>query len=804
MLNLKTLSHYFIVILFPLSLGYIPISLAQNNSDWVISHTYDNLCGGYYQQPLYPYPGITKEAEANLPFELSADSAQIYAEGLSRLEGNVNITQGNKRFQADNMLLLRKNEAIQKIEAHSNLILTQPDVRVEANSGFWDPQNNVFNLESIDYRYYPRQARGRAKKVMLSPSKIILYNGTYTTCAPCTNTWELSAQKLTLNKDSGRGQGCNMLFKIKDVPVFYWPYLDFPIDAKRHSGFLAPRASSTSNSGFELALPFYWNIAPNFDYMIIPRILSERGVDFQNQFRYLTPNSVGHIHFNFLPHDKTYPVEKLNRIKLDIQHEHRFFKNWKGNIDFNYVGDNNYFVDLEQDIDNASITKLLQQVALSYSSLHWDHVFQLEKYQILYPLDGPIYKDDYHREPQWAFHALYPQQAYGLTFELDGAFTHFTHHTNPIDGHPVTIGQRYQARPGISLPLETPYSYFKPRVQLDYLRDDLQLSEFDEAFHKPSHLSRIIPLIDINTGLVFEKPYRYGYWQTIEPKLYYLYVPYVNQNDYPNFDSGNIDFSFEQQFRDNRFSGRDRVGDTNQITTALTSRFYNAYNEELIRLNIGEIFYFADRKTTLYPTHFLPKSLRRTHSDLVINLDIYPNKNWSFSSGIEWDPQTTDTNKAFVSFQYLPGIGKVINLDYYWMKCDPGQPLTLAGTHHALEQIDASFTWPLYRKLSLLGQAHYDFQENRMVTMLGGLEYQSCCLAYQLVGSRYLKPNNGLVEPVYEHGIFFQIMFKGLTTLSFSGADRHLATAIPGYVPFAKKIRGQEGMQNNRLKHGTI
>lgn len=807
-MKLQTPSDYLIVIVFTLSLGYIPLGLTKNNSDWVCVPTNNNLCGGYYQQPPYPYPCITPQEEAKLPFELSADKTQMHLQGLSSFEGEVSITHGNKRLQADKMLLLREDNEIKNVQAYSNLTLTQPDIRIEGSAGFWDPVNQFFSLDNIDYRYYPRHARGQAKKAVLCGNDtLILTKGTYTTCAPCSNTWELSAKEISLNKKTGRGYGKNMLFKIKDVPVFYLPYLDFPIDSKRHSGFLAPRASSTSNSGFEIALPFYWNMAPNYDYTLVPRYLSERGVDFQNYFRYLTPHSNGEIQINFLPNDKTYPKDHpTSRFLFNIEHNHRFAKNWRGDIDFTYVGDNNYFIDLEQDINNAGITKLLQQVGLYYSSLHWDHMLRLEQYQVLHPAGGPINRDDYRRQPQWAFHALYPQQIGGLTAELDGEFTNFTHNKNPINGNPLTIGQRYQLRPGVSLPIERRAGFFTPRIQLDFLQDDLQLSDADQALNKPDHLSRMIPLFDINTGMVFEKHYKNKqkyYRQTIEPLLYYLYVPYVNQNNYPNFDSGNLHFSYYQEFRDNRFSGRDRVGDTNQLTTAVTSRFYNANNEELIRINAGEVFYFTNRKVTLYEPFHHP-DLNSSHSDFALNIGIYPNPHWSFTAGIESDSNFKETSKSFFSFQYIPGIGKVFNLDYYWMKCDPNHIHNEIGIRRPLEQTDASFTWPVSRKLSLLGQLHYDWQEKRVVTMLAGIEHQSCCIAYQLVGSRYLKPNDGFSPATYENGLFFQIMFKGLTTLSLARPDQKLATAIAGYTPFSKKLRKQSLMSNQPIKHDII
>lgn len=774
------------------------MAFAQCYPDWVCSPTYNNLCGGYYQQPPYPYPNLNLKQENQLPFELSADKMEMQAQGYSHFEGQVNIAQGNKRLQSDRVSLLREDNTIKNIQAYGNLLFTQPDIRIESTAGWWDPISQYLRLDNINYRYYPRHARGQAKQVEICDNdKLILRQGTYTTCAPYTNTWELSAQKLYLNKNTGRGTGRDIWFKIKDVPVFYVPYLNFPIDSKRHSGFLAPRASSTSNSGFEIALPFYLNLAPNYDYMLIPRFLSERGVDFQNYFRYLTPQSEGSIQINFLPNDKTYPEDKpTSRFLFNIEHDHRFAKNYRGDIDFTYVGDNNYFVDLEQDINSAAITKLLQQFGLYYSSIHWEHLLRLQQYQVLHPTDGPINRDDYQRKPQWAFHALYPKIRGGFTVELDGEFTHFTHNKNPINGNPLTIGQRYQLRPGLSLPIERPAGFFTPRVQLDFLQDDLQLSDIDEALHKPNHLSRVIPLFDIHAGLVYEKNYKFcnrAYKQTLEPLLYYLYVPYFNQDNYPNFDSGNINFSYYQQFRDNRFSGRDRVGDANQLTVALTSRFYNPENEELVRINTGQILYFSDRKVVLNE-FFHDYCLTTGYSDLVMNIDIYPNKKWSFSAGIEWNPDSQETDKSFVTFQYLPGPGRVLNFDYYWMRCDPAQ------IHHpfyhnkrALEQIDASFTWPLYRtQLNLLGQLHYDWQEQRIVTMLAGIEHQSCCVAYQLVGSRYLKPNDGISPTTYEHGVFFQIMFKGLTTLSLAQPDQKLATAIAGYTPFSQKIRMQQ------------
>ncbi len=449
-------------------------------------------------------------------------------------------------------------------------------------------------------------------------------------------------------------------------------------------------------------------------------------------------------------------------------------------VHFTYVGDDNYFYDLENDLNSASSTKLLQEATLYYQSAHWTHQLRAQRYQLLHPLLGPVTEEDYARLPQWSFNGYYPNVG-GATFTLDGEWTQFEH---PLRG--FREGHRIHLRPGASMPMRTFGSFLVPRFQLDGLFYQL---DNNQSLEKEGQLSRIIPIVDVDSGLIFDKYYPCGGRLTLEPRLYYLFVPLKDQDEFPNFDTNLLDFGYSQLFRNNRFSGRDRLGDANQLTASVTSRWLNRLGQEKIRMSVGEIFYFRDRRVQVCApgsTCTMPEAMDDHFSSIIADVSYHLTPTWQYEAGLEFDPNRASVDKGYAGLRFSNAYNQLFNLNYYWMRQDPyNQALSFFDT--PLHQADASFVWPLGKRIDVLAQARYDIEQRRFIELLGGFEYDSCCLAFQLVGTRTLRPNDGLSPTEYANGIFFQVMFKGLSSFGTSSVNQTLHQSIPNYRDFSRR-----------------
>lgn len=783
-------------------------------SDWVPEPACESLCKGRYVPPLPS--SLEDENDIRLPMELSADESQLTFEGESLLRGHVTLTQGHRYLHADQVIVERSpsTQDFEKLTASGNIHFIAPGLNICGNKAQYFHPTQHLHIEDAWYRYYDRHARGYAKIIELnSAGNILIEKGNYTTCAPFSHTWLLSAQKITLYPKRGRAIAKHIRLDLHDFPIFYFPYFNYPIDNKRHSGFLFPSYGSTTNSGIEIAIPYYWNIAPNYDLVITGKWLSERGVEEQSKFRYLTANSEGSLQVNFLPNDRKYrafqeanlnspPVGlndpriqalhgSSNRFALNYLHTTSWDHRWQMNIIFDYVHDDNYFVDLGNDINTMSTVHLPKQANLSYYGRHWSHYFNIEEYQVLQPLSKPINDEIYRRQPQWVFDALYPDLWCHLSLGLNGEMVNFNHKPQLITFVPVTTGQRFHLRPSLFLPLQESWYFFKPRIQLDWLYYALKLGTEEQALHFPSSPSRAIPLYDLDTGLIFERllHYRdYSFIQTLEPRAYYLYVPYRQQFQYPDFDSGVMNFSYAQLFRDNRFSGRDRVGDANQVSLSLTSRLLSAQGgQEWFRASIGQIFYFRKHRVSLcekvqgqnnfcFIAEEPPE--RRDHSHFIGQAELHVNPLWSNSVFVEWDGIRKQVEQASVNFQLHPSERHIVNFNYYWLRHDIAQVPT-----DSLHQADIALFWPINLHWQALTRWHYDLVAKQTIEILGGFEYNACCIALQIVGTRYRQSTNYFYPQSFANGIFAQVVFKGLSSIGLNNPDSKLKQKIPGYIP---------------------
>lgn len=788
--------------------------------DWIVSPETHPLCGGYFLEPIPPFPGQKKIVLPNQPITVTAERGQFIPVGPSTLEGHVHLIQGNRQILADEAKIYRNSDSgkIENIEALGNVKIYEPGLSLKGNQASISMLEDKKILQCAEYRLYPRHAHGSASQITaFGKDKMILEEATYTTCNPFQNTWVLKAKKITLNKITGRGHSYHTRLYLNKIPIFYFPYFDFPIDDRRQTGFLNSHVGFTSLSGLEITTPFYWNLAPNYDATFTPRLLSKRGIDMIAQTRYISNLSSGNIQASILPDDRAY--KKFRKEKLDFHpkisnndprvlalkrgnntrrslfaHQvTRFNPNLRSQFDFQTVSDDNYFVDLGANLRAANTTQLLRQGELVYADWYNNALLRVQGFQTLHPFDGPITIAPYRRLPQFHFQNVYPDLDCGLHWAFSGDYSHFTNKKDPITALRPTVGDRSYIRPSISYPLFAPGWFFKPRLQWNMTTYSLSRSRFAVERHYPKRPTLTVPLFDIDSGLIFERYMsvcRIPYVQTLEPRAYYLWVPYRNQNTLPNFDTALSGFDFNQLFRDNRFSGFDRIGDTHQLTLALTSRFLiDSTGAERLSATLGQIVYFKKRKVTLCNSKLNPHCIKQELPDYKRHVSNYVGavryhlqEPLTFNATGQWNPIKTRVDEVATWLQYQPDEFNVINLGYLYLRNNPVQLDPITGLPRKLKQAETSFAYTLNENWRLLSRIQYDLGFDRVNEVLAGLEYQGCCTALRFTVIRYLQPNDFIDgKRPYRHGFYIQFVFKGLTAIGNNNVSSVLTRSIPGY-----------------------
>ena len=474
------------------------------------------------------------------------------------------------------------------------------------------------------------QARGSAKTALVEGKEVSHYEGiTYTTCRPGNDDWRLEASKLTVDRRTGVGTVRHGTLRFGNLPVAYLPYGSFPIDGRRKSGFLVPSLGTSDGTGIEIETPYYFNLAPNYDATLTPRLLSKRGLMPGGQFRYLTETHRGELLAEILPNDRdSSPSDPDTRGAVSYQHQGRLAPRLNTDINLNYVSDDNYLEDFGNNLDIASTRQLERRGDLRYRGEDWSLLGRLQYYQTV---DRNIANEDrpYSRLPQFLFLLDKPNQHFGLTYHLDTEYDYFDH----SDSNQV-VGHRFALEPGISLPLRRSYGHLIPKLFAQYRYYDLNNSEEGQG----DSPSLTIPTFSLDSGLVFERQtdwFRNDSTQTLEPRLFYLLTPYKNQDDLPVFDTSLVGFNFNSLFRENRFTGRDRIGDANQLTAALTSRTLSeSTGTELLRASLGQIYYFRDRDVQLpdEPVASDNSSILAAETAARISAD------WSTRANLFWNP----------------------------------------------------------------------------------------------------------------------------------------------------------------------
>jgi LPS-assembly protein len=667
------------------------------------------------------------------PTDIRARELRSVLGGVSEFRGNVEMLQGGQRLTAEQ---LRYDKATGQADATGNVTL-----RDSAHS-YYQTQETQLNLESrigyagpSTFRLENDSARGDAQHIdFVGPDLTVLKRARYTTCAPGQDDWFLKMRELKLDTQKNIGTAYDTSVNFFNVPVFYLPYVNFPISDERKSGFLAPRLGHSSQSGLEIAAPYYINLAPNYDDTLAPRFMSERGLQLQNQFRYLTPHSEGNFDLEVLPHDRKENGD--DRAAGQYLHKHVFNSLWTGNIDLRYVSDDNYFNNFGDNLALTSQTYLPQNAEVTYRGPLWNFSARATNTQTIDPTIAPVDRP-YTRLPQLNLSTNLPFGPNRVNYFFDSEATYFERSIG-------VTGERLNLYPALSLPLKNSYGYVTPRLGVRYIGYHLSSTQDDT----PS-LTRGV--FSVDNGLVFERDSRWGerlFTQTLEPRLYYLYVPAKGQDGLPNFDTAVPDLSFSNLFRDNRFIGGDRIGDSNQITAALTTRFIDEKDgAERGRVSLGRIYYFADRQVNLPPG---PSDADA--SDIVGEAAATLTGRWHARATVQWNRIEDHLQKYNYYLQYNPAGNRIVNIGKQY-------------TRDELEQTDVSTEWPIAGRWAFRARSVYSQLDHRNVDSYVGLEYNACCWAIRILGSRRLSVDTANNNAATQNSsIMFELELTGLYT----------------------------------------
>ncbi len=727
----------------------------QQESNWP-------LCTDSLNIPTRP---VVEADLASGEVHVAADEADLEAGGLSTLKGNVELTRDDQQTRSD---YVQFNQIDDTADLEGNVQYWDKSIYLEADKAHIEFNTDTGQFENVKYTIKDNRGRGQSADLeMKFGIETSLMNADYSTCDPENKFWALSADEINLDHVEEWGSAKNVVLKIKNVPVFYSPYMSFPLSDKRKTGFLTPTGGSSNRNGVEARTPFYWNIAPHMDATLTPRLLTDSGVMLMGEFRHLSKYSESEINAEYLPSDDDF--DDKDRYLIGIKHQHRFANRGKFSLDYNKVSDKEYFENFGSSIGITSKRFLRQRGDISYSGnlyggSRWNGRVRLVNYQTVDRTIAAVNRP-YKRLPQINFNAYSPGGSNRFHYDLRSEFTYFDRGDNNSISVDNVLGARLDLTPSISYPYRTASTFLTPKIGLRYTQYDLHNTSTFE-----SSPSRLLPVLSVDSGVFFERDFSlFGKksLQTLEPRIFYLYIPEENQDDLPVFDTGLYDFSFDSLFREDRFSGNDRLGDANQFTLALTSRLIDHdTGKEKAYVSLGQIYYLSDREVILPGED---KGVDNS-SPFIAEIGISLIKHWKFRGNLQWDPHNNKTEKLLTQVQYKPAPNKVVNFAYRVR-----EPSTnLSGV--SIEQSDISFHWPVSKNWGMVGRWHYAVPEKKTLGIFGGVEYDSCCWSFRAVARRFLTDIDG----DFDTGVFLQLELKGLAGIGRKTVD-FLKQKVPGY-----------------------
>jgi LPS-assembly protein len=682
-----------------------------------------------------------------------------------RIEGvtDLEITaRGKVEMRTDDISIfsdyLKYNQEFGRVDAEGGVRMEMGPDRFFGPRLVYDVLNQSGTFEQPTYEINLTQsAHGTASQLdFTGVDHLRMRNATYTTCSPGKEDWRLDVGELDLDYDKREGRARNAKLRFMDTTIGYLPYASFPLENSRKTGFLTPSYGSNSQRGFQFEAPFYLNLAPEQDATITPVLMTRRGVQVKTDYRYLGRSYTGELRYEVLPNDQ---VLGITREGYSLHHEQHVTPNLFAWLDMTKVSDDRYFVDLSSKIQQTSARTLPRDGYLQYNGsvggTGYSVQARVQRFQTLQDPLAPLVPP-YDRAPQVTF-TTGRNDLWGLAdLSVPAEYVDFSHPT-------LVEGSRATIAPVMAVPLLAPGWFLTPKLGLRYVGYDLSRN----APPQPSRQSVSIPWLSVDSGLIFDRPANWfgqALTQTLEPRLYYVYVPYRNQDQIPIFDTALADFNYAQIFTENRFAGGDRFGDANELTLALTSRMLTPSGDEALRATVGQRLYFSDERVGLTPG---TPAIGAGQSDLLASLGGRVTRDWTFDASAQYSTQDSQIQRYGLGLRYSPAIAKLVNVSYRFNR-DPANPI---------RQVDLSGQWPVKSGWYVVGRYNYSYLDSRLLEGLAGIEYNAGCWAARGVVQRLQA-----AAQVTSTGIFFQLELNGLSSIGNDETTNVLKRSVPGYV----------------------
>jgi LPS-assembly protein len=734
------------------------------------------------------------------PTDIEGDQV-IGTETRPQFEGNVALRRGDQ-FLGTKKLTYDSDTG--KYVAEGDVRYQDEGMRMVAERAEGNQNTDTHDVQSVQYQLMARRGNGGAEHIQMHGAQGSLYGSTYSTCPPDQRMWELRAKRIDVNTDTGQGVARNATLRVGRVPVLYVPWFPFPIDNRRRTGLLSPSIGSSNRNGFDYRQPYYLNLAPNYDMTLTPRLMTSRGLQLGTEFRYLTETGRGVFDFAYLPNDRLTDRDRaaeqaeltanhypLDNRRADNRGSFRFVGSqdisdtWHAAAKLGWISDTRYLSDFNNNLEGLTPYSLTSTIGLYGQGQYWTAALTADHKQLAdYTLRESVLP--YNRVPRAYFHW---EQPFGKNF-VAGADTEAVRFQDPVKPG----GSRVDIKPYVSMPLEGASWFVTPTLAWRYTGYQLEDARAQSiangrakaAFPAGTVLTpemiapfydstpnRSLPIASLDAGLYFDRDTSWGgesFLQTLEPRLFYLRVPYRNQSNLPLFDTRDLTFSWGQLFRDNRFTGADRQTNANQVTLAMTSRLIRQSDgKEKLTASLGEILYFDSPRVGV-----TQPPAERSRSAWVADANWAVSDRWTIGGSYQWDPDLHRKNLSTIRTQYLIGDEGVANFSYRYRR-------------GLLEQVDLSFLYPLTPSWSLIGRYYYSLfrrpsanpllnQEPKLLEGIAGIQWDSCCMAVRLVGRRYIHNREGELN----NAIQVEVEFKGLGSAG-PDTESRLRRAILGY-----------------------
>lgn len=740
--------------------------------------------------PLMEYILTPEErlARDKAPVDIHSDFFELLGDEVTNFKGSTEMIRADQHLWADYITRNLKTDAV---NAHGNVFYQDKTMIMASDSGFMDGKagrgvyrNTQFMLPSVP-------GRGTSRVTHIDSGTLSRYEMvSYTTCPTGNQDWVMHADHVKMNKESGTATARNAWFEFMDIPMFWAPYMEFPTDGRRVSGFLTPTmGSAPGGGGGAFSVPYYFNIAPNLDYTVEPRYLTKRGFQLRNEFRYLTDTSQGRVIGEIVPEDTQ---THTTRGRFGLRDDSRFSEDVTAHVDANWVSDPNYlnqFGSLLSQVDYRNVASIAQ---VNYNSPYGLFNSTANFFQTIDP-----------STPKTAYPYFYlPKLEHAVSDNLMGSGLIFSNQTQvadlQADSNQMTTGQRFLIRPKVSYPMENSFGFVKPSATFAFNQYTLQNTEYWQQIQKTAKVDTqvgssqtlAVPILSLDSGTYFDNEISLGdksMQQTIEPRLFYVYIPKSNQENIPLFDTQSYDFTYYQLFRENRYAGYDRVGDANDLTAAVTSRLIDqTTGVERVRATLGNLAYFSNRSvTTIGPA---PDTYSQSFSNIIGDLYTAITDDWSVYSAGQYNASLNRIQRGQVGIQYNNRQNQILNVAYRYRTnqnydtCAPNQSTSSVFTNNdgCLNLTDVSMRLPILAGWYAIGRWEYSFLNNTTLESFVGFERETCCWKFALIGRRFLNTINSDGTATASNAFFVQLELKGLTSLN-NDVDTFLQRSINGY-----------------------